>query len=164
MRPLLFVALLAPAAAAAGEPFLKGPYLQNVGKTEITVMWQSDPAAPGRVRVGGQSFDAPATPIHEVRVTGLAPGRRYAYTVECAGKTAAGELVTAPEPSEPFAFVVFGDTRPNPDQHRALVERVRREVPDFILMTGDMVDDGSKESDWQSFFAVERDLLAENVL
>src|SRR5262249_58702885 len=27
-----------------------------------------------------------------------------------------------------------------------------------------MVDDGAKESDWQSFFTVERDLLAENVL
>jgi predicted phosphodiesterase len=165
VRRFVLVALLVwPAVAAAGEPFLKGPYLQNVGKTEVTIMWQSDPAAPGRVHVGGLTLDAPAAQVHEVRVTGLAPGRRYAYTVECAGKTAGGELVTAPEPSEPFSFVVFGDTRENRDQHRALVERVRREVPDFILMTGDMVDDGSNETDWQAFFAVERELLAENVL
>jgi hypothetical protein len=163
VRPLALLALLVP-AVAAGEPFLKGPYLQNVSRTEVTVMWQSDPAAPGRVRVGATVLDAPATQVHEVRVTGLAPGKRYPYVVECGGKSAGGELVTAPEPSEPFSFVVFGDTRSNPDQHRALVERVRREVPDFILMTGDMVDDGAKESDWQSFFAVERDLLAENVL
>jgi hypothetical protein len=45
-----------------------------------------------------------------------------------------------------------------------VVERVRREVPDFILGTGDMVDSGSSEEQWQGFFDVERDLLRENVL
>src|SRR5262249_51910331 len=122
VRPLVLLAALVPAvASASGEPFLKGPYLQNVGKTEVTVMWQSDPAGPGRVRVGDLVLDAPAAQVHEVRVAGLAPGRRYRYSVECGGTTAGGELVTAPEPSEPFSFVVFGDTRSNPDQHRALV-------------------------------------------
>ncbi len=161
---LLFVAASSWAAPAVAEPFLKGPYLQNVGRTGITIMWQSDSTLPGTVRVAGQVIAAPGATIHEVRVEGLAPGRRYPYEVECGGRTSGGELSTAPEPAEPFAFVVFGDTRSNGDAHRAMVERVRREVPDFYLLTGDMVDDASHENEWQTFFQIERDLLRDNVV
>ena len=163
MRSLILAAVLLPSVAAA-DPFVKGPYLQNVTRTEVTLMWQSDAVSPGTIHVAGRDIEAPPATLHEVRVGGLATGRRYPYTIECGGKRASGELVTAPGPTEPFSFVVFGDTRENVDQHRSLVERVRREVPDFILMTGDMVDDGASEKDWQSFFSVERELLAENVL
>jgi acid phosphatase type 7 len=162
------LALLLPALAAA-EPFEKGPYLQRVTRTGITIMWQAQPPMPGTITLvapdgAERLIEAPAAGIHEVRIEDLAPGRRYAYRVECGGKVAGGELVTAPEAHEPFSFVVFGDTRSNPAAHRTVVERIRREVPDFLLLTGDMVDDGSKESDWQTFFKVSRELLAENVV
>jgi predicted phosphodiesterase len=149
---------------AWGESFVKGPYLQNVSRNGITVMWQSDASLPGTVSIDGRVIEAPPATIHEVRVEGLQPGRRYAYQVECGGKTSGGELATAPEPAEPFSFVVFGDTRSNSDSHRAMVERVRREVPDFFLLTGDMVDDGSRDTEWQTFFQIERELLRDNVV
>ena len=157
-----------PRLVAAAEPFAKGPYLQRVTTTGVIVMWQSDPAAPGTVTVAApdgttHTFEAPSGTMHEVPIDGLAAGRRYDYKVSCAGTSAGGEFVTAPEPTEPFSFVVFGDTRSNADTHRALVERVRREVPEFILLTGDMVDDGAKEEDWKTFFKVERDIMLENV-
>jgi MYXO-CTERM domain-containing protein len=152
------------AGTAIADAFVKGPYLQNVTRTEVTVMWQSDSACAGAVHIGTVTVPAPSAQLHEVRARGLQPGRRYAYTVECGARSAGGELVTAPEPTDPFSFVVFGDTRSNADQHRSLIERLRREVPDFILMTGDMVDDGQNENDWQIFFTVERELLRENVL
>lgn len=167
---LLLALLLVPAlgTVAGAAPFQKGPYLQRVTRTGITLMWQSDPPASGRVTLVAPDgrervIDDAATGIHEVRLEDLAPGTRYLYRVVCDGKTASGELVTAPEATEPFSFVVFGDTRSNPGAHRNLVERIRREVPDFILLTGDMVDDGAKEADWQTFFDVERDLMRENV-
>ena len=81
---------------AWGESFVKGPYLQNVSRTGITVMWQSDPALPGTVSIDGRVIEAPPATIHEVRVEGLQPGRRYAYKVDCGGKTSGGELTTAP--------------------------------------------------------------------
>jgi len=151
-------------ASAGAESFAKGPYLQNVTRTGVTFMWQSDSTCAGTIRVAGRAVAAPPAQLHEVRVENLAAGRRYAYAIDCGSGHGAGELVTAPEATEPFSFVVFGDTRSNAEQHRSLVERVRREVPDFILMTGDMVDDGANEKDWQAFFAIERDLVAENVL
>jgi hypothetical protein len=164
---LLWLLVLVPGTVAA-EPFVKGPYLQRATQTGVTVMWQSDTATTARIVVSGAGepervVAAPAETMHEVRVDGLTPGRRYRYVVEQEGRTAGGELMTAAQPHEPFSFIVFGDTRSNVASHRQVVERIRREVPDFILLTGDMVDDGAKEVDWQSFFDVERDLLRENV-
>lgn len=168
-RTLLVALLVVPTLAEAREPFVKGPYLQHATADGITVMWQSDPAAAGKIVVeapgeAARTVEAPSAQIHEVRIEGLAAGKRYRYRVECDGETQAGELMTAAPASEPFSFVVFGDTRSNADSHRNLVERVRREVPDFILLTGDMVDDGAKEEDWQTFFDVQRPLLIENVM
>src|SRR5690606_28465683 len=46
------VAVLAPAPVAAA-PFDKGPYLQNVSATSVTVLWESSPPRPGVVRLLG---------------------------------------------------------------------------------------------------------------
>ncbi len=172
MKRLALLVVLAASSLSSGahaEPFVKGPYLQNIRKDAATIMWQSDPIAAGVVRVrlpgGGEKIvEAPAAGIHEVTIDGLDAGKRYAYVVETAGQSVGGEFRTAPDAAEPFSFVVFGDTRSNADAHRALVDRVRGEVPDFILLTGDMVDDGSRDADWQTFFNVERDLMRENVI
>lgn len=173
MRAILAAAAvlaLSAAVPAQAQAFKKGPYLQHVTRTGITVMWEVDAPAPGRVIVRSpvepdHVVEAPPARLHEVRIEGLEPGRRYTYTVECAGQRSGGEIATAPaDPGEPFSFVVFGDSRSNHDAHRVIVERVRREVPDFILGTGDMVNEGSNENDWQSFFTIERDLLRDNVL
>jgi hypothetical protein len=44
------------------------------------------------------------------------------------------------------------------------MERIRGEVPDFLLGTGDFVDEGTKEEQWQQFFEIEGPLLRDNVL
>lgn len=161
------------AANRHGGGFKKGPYLQNVTRDAITIMWESDAAVPGRVVVHSSVepdhvAESPAARMHEVRIEGLQSGRRYFYTVTmgegATAQVATGELATAPGPDEAFSFVVFGDSRSNANAHMNVVERVRREVPDFILGTGDMVNEGSVESDWQIFFDVERELLRENVM
>ncbi|MBI4508879.1 MAG: metallophosphoesterase, partial [Deltaproteobacteria bacterium] len=160
---------LLPALDARAEAFRKGPYLQWVTTSSVTIVWESDAELPGRVVVQSpvepdRVVEAPLARLQEVRVTDLSAGRRYSYAVEAGGERATGELITAPSGDEPFSFVVFGDSRSNADSHRVVVERVRREVPDFILGTGDMVNEGASEKDWQVFFQVERQLLRENVL
>lgn len=162
------VALVSP--AEAGDAFRKGPYLQNVSKQSITVMWESSDPGSGIVRLldvespREVAAESDEDGIFEVEVDGLEPGRRYRYAVECAGERSEGEFATAPTAGSPFSFVVFGDTRSNARLHQRVVDRIRREVPDFILGTGDMVDDGGREKQWQEFFDVERILLSENVL
>ena len=172
LRPALIALGLCAAMAgeARGKAFRKGPYLQNLSSSSVTVMWQSPGRSTGLVRLIGAlpardiPVEADEDGLYEVVIDGLAPGRRYRYAVECDGQRREGEFATAPGADSPFTFIVFGDTRSNVRSHQRLVDRVRREVPDFILNTGDMVDDGGRERQWQEFFDVQRILLAENVV
>ena len=148
---------------------LKGPYLQDLAPNSITVMFQLEVPVPAKLTVSGpggeRAIDVPADRIAEARVDGLEPAKRYRYKVEIEGKTWEGEFATAPPPGTdaPFSFIVVGDSRNGMDQHRRVVERMAQEVPDFVLGTGDMVDEGFREDEWQQFFDVENQLLRDNV-
>jgi hypothetical protein len=167
---LAVAAVAAPGTARA--ELRKGPYLQNVTPTGITVMWEVRSPAPGRVTVegpalpaGGKVIAVAPTAIAEVVVDGLRPAARYRYTVEVAGEDAVrGELATAPEhgASAPFSFVVFGDYGGGSETHRRVIERVMTEVPDFVLGTGDAVPQTGTKEAWQELFVVEQPLLRDN--
>ena len=57
----------------------------------------------------------------------------------------------------------MGDSRGGVEPHRRVVERMAQEVPDFVLGTGDLVDEGANQDQWQEFFDVENPLLRNNV-
>lgn len=155
-------------AGHASNPFRKGPYLQHVRQRGITIQWQAESPLPATVSLPDATPPRTVTlepaEIGAVTIDGLKPGHRYRYVVTIAGHRATGELTTAPMAGAPFSFVVFGDSRANAVTHRAVVERIRAEVPDFVLETGDMVDDGLSERSWQQFFDVEHDLMRDTVV
>jgi 3',5'-cyclic AMP phosphodiesterase CpdA len=156
--------------SVAGKRLRKGPYLQNVAPTSVVVLWETSSAEAGTLRVIGPDVDRTiplaAARRQEVVIDGLRPATRYSYEVTVDGHTEGGELATAPEEGSqaPFTFVVYGDTRSVLDNHRRVVARIRAEVPDFLLGTGDLVDEGGKENQWQQFFEIERELLRDNCL
>jgi len=164
------VVLAAARPVSAGEPsrFRKGPYLQNVSTSSITIMWESERPLPGVVEIvtppGRPPVQAPADEMHEVVLDRLEAGRRYRYAVTMAGERIEGEFATAPASGAPFSFIVYGDSRDSTGSHQRVVDRVRGEVPDFLVGTGDMVTEGVSDPDWQLFFDTERALLRENVL
>jgi 3',5'-cyclic AMP phosphodiesterase CpdA len=162
----LCLLVVLPSIATAGA-FDKGPYLQNVTPSSVTIVWEASTRTAGAVTVLApqpRRFESAASDLHEVELGGLEPGRRYRYLVESAGERVEGEFSTAPVIGEPFSFVVFGDSRSNADTHQQVADRVSREVPDFLLGTGDMVNEGGSDADWAKFFEIERALLRENVL
>jgi 3',5'-cyclic AMP phosphodiesterase CpdA len=168
----LGVLVATTAVAHADEPrMLKGPYLQDLAPTSITVMWHFDQAVPARVVVegpgpgGARALEVAAARIGEATIDHLTPSSRYRYRVEAGAQTWNGEFATAPEVGAdvPFSFSVMGDTRNGADAHRRVVERMAQAVPDFVVGTGDMVDDGSAEEQWQQFFEIEHRLLRDNV-
>jgi predicted phosphodiesterase len=170
LRAIATCAILAVSATAGAAPkMLKGPYLQDLAPESITVMWQLDEAKPGTLVVmgpgGEQTIKVEPARIAEARVEGLSPSSRYRYRVDVEGTTWEGEFATAPPVGKdiPFSFIVVGDTRYGMNPHRRVVERMAQDVPDFILGTGDMVDDGSRQDQWQDFFDVENNLLRNNV-
>ena len=156
-------------AHADGPRMLKGPYLQDLAPTSITVMWHLDQAAPASVVVEGPGgvrvFHAPAARIGETALDRLRPASRYRYRLEIGAQSWRGEFATAPEVGAdvPFSFVVMGDTRSDTDAHRRVIDRMAQTVPDFVVGTGDMVDDGYRQDQWQQFFDVEGQLLRDNV-
>jgi len=162
--------VLASAATAAAAPkMVKGPYLQDLAPTSITVMWEMDEEVPAKLVIDGpggpRTLDVAPAHIVEARVDKLVPASRYRYKVVVGDATWDGELRTAPEEGKdvPFTFVVYGDSRNGVEQHRRVIDRVAQEVPDFVLGTGDMVDEGFRQDQWQQFFDVENRLLRDNV-
>jgi 3',5'-cyclic AMP phosphodiesterase CpdA len=161
--------LAAVGTAEAAPKMLKGPYLQDLAPTSITVMWQLDEQVPAKLVVEGpggpKTIDVPADHIAEARIDGLQPSSRYRYRVEIGDAHWDGEFATAPPIGKdvPFSFIVVGDSRDGVEQHRRIVERMSQEVPDFILGTGDMVDEGFRQDQWQQFFDVENATLRDNV-
>jgi predicted phosphodiesterase len=100
---------------------------------------------------------------HAITLTGLEPYTTYHYRVESGGmplsegltfRTAAGPAQTG------FSFVVFGDTRTQHRVHQAVVDRILTVEPDFVLHTGDLVQAGSAPHQWETFFEIERELMA----
>jgi predicted phosphodiesterase len=170
LRAIAIGAVFACATTAAAETkILKGPYLQDLAPTSITVMWQLDTAKPAKLFVNGPGGErviaVDAARLSEAKVEGLTPSSRYRYRVEIEGTSWDGEFATAPPIGKdvPFSFTVIGDTRYGMAAHRRVIERMAQDVPDFILGTGDMVDDGSRQDQWQEFFDVEGPLLRNNV-
>jgi len=161
---LTFTPVPSPDAA-----LIRGPYLQSVTTNSTIVAWETDRPTHGEVIYGetegyGSSVADPVVGTrHAVTLTGLLPYTAYHYRVESGGaplsedvtfRTAAGHNQTA------FNFVVFGDTRTQHQFHQAVVERIVAQEPDFVLHTGDLVADGLDAGQWDTFFEIERELIA----
>jgi len=153
----------------------KGPYLTGLCESGVDVRFELDGAAAATVEVDraagateARTFeDRTRTTMHVVRATDLAPAATYAYVVRVDGKTiGTGRFTTAPKPESgaPLKFLVYGDDRTDPTAHAAVVRELGASSSDFLVNTGDMVEDGGRAEDWQSFFDVEAPLLRDRAL
>jgi len=173
--PLLSaLALLAASWPSASQAaFVKGPFLQHATQTSMVVSWQSENAAAGTVDYGGstslgqQASTSLVDAFQEVELTGLTPSTVYYYQVTADGQTSSmASFVTAPQDEAPFAFAVVGDTRTDGDEHQAVIDRLLATIgaPDLVINTGDLVEDGGDYSQWDEFFTIEHELMAQSPL
>lgn len=157
LTPLVFAAAL---SAFAADTVIGGPFVVNDTGRSATVVWilQSDQVV---LKAQGSSDQrsAPALRAESVTLTGLRPGTVYDYSVP--GKSDLhGSFKTPVAAGQPFEFVLYGDNRTRHDVHRKVVASIlKNSHPDFILQTGDMVENGTDTSLWPIFFDIERDLL-----
>jgi len=171
---LTSVSTLAPPSSPTPVPtsnavLLRGPYLQSVTANSIIVIWETDRPSRGEVVYGeageyGASVVDPAIGMrHAVTLTGLVPYTLYHYRVASDGAHLSADAAfrTAAGPDQTrFTFVAFGDTRTQHQIHRQVVGRILEQEPDFVLHTGDLVDNGWDTGQWAAFFAIERELMA----
>jgi hypothetical protein len=164
-----FWCCLGLALAQQNQPLrvMWGPVLSDVTSTSARLAWATNRPARGRVLSEGVEWRSAGSGIyHQVQLTGLAPGREYEYLVQVrAGHEQAQSdhyvFRTPPLGLSNWSFLVFGDTRSNHDDHRAVVRAMLRVLPRpwLILHTGDLVADGRMQDQWTVFFEIEKPLL-----
>ncbi len=129
----------------------KGPYLQSVSPSGVTVVFETGDDVSGHVCYGADEQ------------LGLQPATRYFYALyegdEVRSDTSA--FRTAPAESQAFRFLVYGGNRSDHEGHRRVVDAMMTEPEvDFAVNTGDMISSGEREEDRVPFFDIERELFA----
>lgn len=159
---------LAIAGSARAATFTKGPYLQALGPTGVTVKLELSEAQAAKVEVFAAGSDKPVASgasdgssyFQAVRLDGLTAGTAYEYRVTSASTEAvSGRFTTAPAGDPPFRFLVYGDSRTDPAAHAVVTRNLEKAPGEFLINTGDMVMSGKDDRDWRSFFEIERALL-----
>jgi len=137
----------------------KGPYLQNVTKTSIVVMWETSMGTPTLLEYGTgptRTIDLASVSFHVVELNGLSPGITYRYRICIDGVghlwTEWATFCTSPPAQQPFRFAVYGDSRTDKERHSAVVQAIFGNSPDIVLHTGDLVSYGDTYSFWEEYF------------
>jgi len=151
------------------NPFVKGPYLQNVYQSRITIMWETK-YPKGSVTeygqtaaYGNQVVDVTPVTIHEITLQNLEPERLYHYRVGFDTTFSLDYTFrTAPNRETPFRFAVYGDNQTYVDVHRQVVQSIIKSRPDFVVSVGDIVTNGTVLEQWtDEFFTPAFDLISE---
>jgi calcineurin-like phosphoesterase family protein len=170
-----------------GPRIVRGPYLLGLREREATIVFDTDLPTASELSWGasdeyGASTSDAFGKHHVLRMSGLRPGAVYHYRVrartaiaQAAGgdivqshnKSETGQLAdsgdvlfhTPPDGGRPLRFAVYGDVRSGHDVHAALDQSLADEQPDLAILTGDLVDRGSDEGDWERFFEIAGPLL-----
>ena len=164
----------------------RGPYLQMLSDTSVTVRWQSEDAHIGVLRFGvnkntldKEVMEPMAVDSHELRLTGLAPLQRYYYQIGNKEKEFSGvqSFVTAASTGSPTAvrFWVTGDQGyRGPIQTDVMNSawlwlksnvRADRGLVDFWLTTGDNAYRSGTNTEFQeNFFQPYADILNTHVV
>jgi acid phosphatase type 7 len=146
---------------------VRGPIVSDIGPTSAVISVETDASLGATLEWGsGDALDHTIASdpgrIHAFTLTGLPPNAKLSYRVRAGGaQTPTYKLRTSPAASDVVRIGVYGDVRGGHDIHRRLVEAMLGEALDIITVTGDMVLRGSDEADWQRFFAITRELLAQ---
>jgi len=163
------LAILASSSGRLNAAIIKGPYLQNVTQTAVTVCWASDVDEAGAVGItavsGGTAIsgkDKEATRLHKVRVVGLSPNTHYNYTVACGADKASGTFPSAVTADKPFRFVAYGDNRGDPTVHASILAGMLKFDPAFVINSGDIVANGEDEALWTEFFHTAAKMLSQS--
>ena len=157
-----------------------GPYVQQPTPDSVEIRWETDLEtssvvlwgeteslgrwAQGRILEEDYSEAYLVKPRpgfrHSVKIEGLEPGKVYHYQVEPKSKSPGeGVFAAALAADEPFKLIVYGDTRTNYKDHKAVVDAIIDESPDLAVHLGDLVENATKDDLWDDFFEIETPLL-----
>lgn len=159
--------LAAVLAARRDRGIVRGPLIAALGTTSATIAVETDAGVDAVLEWGttdalGTTAKSPPGRRHRFELANLPANGDVFYRLTAgASKTPTQQLHTLPGPGGVVRIGVYGDVRGGHATHRKIVGQMQREALDMIAVTGDMVLHGNDEADWQRFFAVTRELLAQ---
>jgi len=157
---VLAAAFVFAAASQAQASFSKGPYLQSLTTTGVTVMFDTGSTSSAKVEYGttsslGKSVSVSSTSKPaSIRVSGLTANTTYYYKVTQGSSVSSTYTFKTLLTTGLFTFAVYGDDRSNPSEHAKILGYVKARTPAFAMNGGDIVYDGSNSSYWTSQFFV----------
>jgi hypothetical protein len=167
----LTITLIVVASEASAVRLTRGPYLQLLTTSSVTVVWNTDvPVACSlslrRLGAAAAMVGGPTSAVCAVTATGLVPGAQYGYVPRGNGIALTTETVfRADDPDRPYSFLVFGDSGTGGTKQLLLRDRMLATPADFIVHTGDMVYDSGAAADFDpEVFAPYAQLLRRIVL
>jgi hypothetical protein len=115
-------------------------------------------------RYGGTATAPGPQRIHEVKLCGgLEPGTTYSYRV--GGGTYWSPVYTFTTPPEPGSgtvrLAIAGDSRGAYETWAALLDAIEQHEPDMVLFTGDMVEFGPSQPEWDAWFMAAGDMMTQ---
>ena len=179
---LTFLTLVASSLDAGAASIAKGPYLlYPFENSSMKVLWQTDQTP---VDASVEWWEIPeesqsSGPLSETgnglnehqfsyTITGLTPATHYQYRVTVDSVQETGSFLTAPPDTATSVTVYgYGDSRYQPGVHDGVALRLLADVDvdagkrqTIALHTGDLVDYGDLESEWNAhFFARSSNLM-----
>ena len=146
-----------PRRAPVDGPIRRGPYVQAVGTTEAVVCFETAEAVEGKVECDGRTVAGARGLRHEIPLKGLKSATRYTYTIQPGGAT--GSFKTSIDGDGDLFFIAWGDSRTYYDRLARVATLAARDLPDFTVHSGDLVDEGTFEENWDRFFEAAGPLL-----
>ena len=91
--------------------------------------------------------------VYRANFTKLEPGITFGYRITQAGKNVfAAEARSPKAANQPTRFVVFGDCGADSAEEKAIAYRTYLEKPDFVMITGDIVYNEGRISEYEKNF------------
>ncbi len=155
------------------DQFLVKPYLQFSTQNGMYILWETKEHATSRVDFGEARWNVQAAVLdrsatldgsrlmHEVFLGDLKPETNYFWqviSVTTKGdtlRTPVYSFKTAIKDSSAYMFALIGDTQRNsrtPWAWGKIAEKVWQDRPNFVVLAGDLVDQGFKKTDWTEHF------------
>jgi hypothetical protein len=158
--------LLASAPPARATSLTRGPFLQLLGATTVTIAWHTDAVQTcGLVigPVGGETRRITGVTDSRCRMTldDLVPGTRYAYVPFANDQPLEAESMFVTDGlGGPFTFIVFGDSGRGTAAQFNVRDRMLDSPADFVIHVGDMVyPEGEPENFNPRFFQPYREMM-----
>ena len=121
---------------------------------------------------------APSAPFrHRIRIEDLEPATRYEYTVKQGTDSFRSSFRTAPDKNIPIRFIAYSDSETEPEStgkfagwvdpvndsvrsylvdqtqgYQNNLDVIKSRRPDLIFITGDLVESGGEQRDWDEFW------------